>query len=107
MAWTEIPIAPTDLDCRPPYSFYFDLVASHWKSNTSNNLTLHRICTLCRKQKVTHVCIESALGDPAVREEIDLLDQASGGDGNAEAISFSFIIHDGPTVDINSVWDDG
>jgi hypothetical protein len=105
MAWTAILTPARDFDCRPPYSFYFDLVASHWRSS-GYNLTLHRICTLCRKQRATFVCIESALTDPAVREELDLLDQACGGGGDAEAISFAFIVHDSPSLDINTVSED-
>lgn len=89
--WSEITPVESVVDCRPPYSFYFDLIASYWRaSQDSNNLPLHRLCTLARKQGATKLVIESALSRPSVREEIDWLDKARGGGGAAEAIAISF-----------------
>lgn len=89
--WSEITPVETVVDCRPPYSFYFDLIASYWQGPPgSNNLPLHRLCTLARKQGATRIVIESALARPKVREEIDWLDKACGGGGAAEAIAISF-----------------
>jgi hypothetical protein len=88
--WSDLNVAETTLDCTPPFSFYFDLVGSVWKAALSNNLPLHRLCTLARKQGATFVLIESALSRPVVRSEIDDLDAANGGGGAAEAIAISF-----------------
>lgn len=89
--WSEISPVESVVDCRPPYSFYFDLIASYWRaSQDSNNLPLHRLCTLARKQGATKIVIESALARSSVREEIDWLDKACGGGGAAEAITISF-----------------
>ena len=90
--WTEIPVGTTRIDCRRPYSFYFDLIVSVWKSPTqpSSNLPLHRICTLARKMGAQSIIMESATSIPNVREEIDDFDAANGGGGSAEAIAITF-----------------
>jgi hypothetical protein len=103
--WNEIATVEQCLDCRRPFSFYFDLVAPHWKTSSalSNNLTLHRICTLARKQGCNFVAIETALGRDDVREELDALDQYNGGSGYAEAITFSFFAGDTSPAEISTV----
>lgn len=79
------------LDCRVPFSFFFDLVHSHWRSAVpQSNLTLHRVCTLARKQQVTFALVECALHRKEVSAEIEDLDRHFGGGGTAEAISFAF-----------------
>jgi hypothetical protein len=88
--WTGLPTIESCLSCDPPFSFFFDLVRIHWKSAGTHPLTLHRICTLARKQGARFVVIESALSRPDVREEIDLLDGSLGGGGAAEGIAISF-----------------
>jgi len=106
MAWSAISTAAVDFDCRPPFSFYFDLVGRFWKTvNNTNNHPLHRICTLSRKQGATHVWLEDKLSDSAVREEIDILDTALGGGGSAEAMALTFVVSSTPALDINNVVD--
>ncbi|MCK9913696.1 hypothetical protein MXD81_31390 [Microbacteriaceae bacterium K1510] len=104
--WTEADTAEECLDCRRPFSFYFDLVARHWKSRGSNNLTLHRICTLARKQGCNFVSVECALHRGDVREEIDALDEFYGGDGEAQAITFGFFGGETSPAVIGTVLDD-
>ena len=103
--WREIATVGDCLDCRKPFSFFFDLVAKHWKAPCppSNNLTLHRICTLARKQGCNFVTIESALARADVRDEIDALDKYCGGDGDAEAIEFSFFAGETSPAEIGTV----
>lgn len=88
--WTDLTTVETTLDCKPPFSFYFDLIEPHWKAGPSNNLPLHRICTLARKQGAAFVVVETALGRTHVRDEITALDDAHGGGGAAEALAISF-----------------
>jgi hypothetical protein len=104
--WTEANTAGECLDCRRPFSFYFDLVAPHWKSHASNNLTLHRICTLARKQGCNFVTVECALRRDDVHEEIDALDEFYGGGGEAQAIAFGFFAGDTSPAVIGTVLDD-
>ena len=102
--WTRLPTVKSSLPCLPPFSFFFDLVGTHWKAATSNPVTLHRICTLCRKQGSTFVVIESALSREDVQEEIDLLDQSLGGGGAAEAVTMSFFASaTDPAADISQL----
>ena len=90
--WKRVPTAEENLDCRTPFSFFFDLIEKYWKAlpNTSNKLSLHRLCTLARKQGANFVCVECALGRPDVQEEIDAVDDKAGGGGEAQAIAISF-----------------
>lgn len=88
--WTELPTVESTADCRPPYSFFFNLVGTHWKTASANSVPLHRICTLARKQGAATVIVESAFTNAAVREEVEALDQAYGGGGAAEACAISF-----------------
>jgi hypothetical protein len=88
--WSDLPTIEKCLDCRPPFSFYFDLIGAYWKSDAASPASLHRLCTLARKQWVTHVLVESAVQRADVREEIDALDQWRGGGGSAEAVALSF-----------------
>lgn len=90
--WQREPTASNCLDCRLPFSFYFDLIDACWKTPqaTSNNLTLHRICTLARKLGASFVALECALTRPDVCEDIDALDSHYGGSGRAHAIQLSF-----------------
>lgn len=87
--WTALPIREIAAGCRPPFSFYFDLVGHYWKSE-SNRLPIHRICTLARKQEATFFTIEDATARPSIQAELDALNAAQAGDGEAEAISLSF-----------------
>ena len=88
--WTSLTTVESCHPCEPPFSFFFDLVGTHWKSTSSNPITLHRICTLARKQGASSVVIESALSRADIREEIDLLDEYLGGGGAAEAVAMAF-----------------
>ncbi|QAU42200.1 hypothetical protein [Bradyrhizobium guangdongense] len=91
--WTGETTDETCLDCHLPFSFYFDLIEGAWKSprsGTSNNLSLHRICTLARKQGASFVVRECALGQAPIAQEIDNLDRHYGGGGRASAIQLSF-----------------
>lgn len=80
------------LDCRLPFSFYFDLIDKCWKTQraSSNNLTLHRICTLARKLGASFVALECALTRQDVCEDVDALDLHHGGGGRANAVQLSF-----------------
>jgi hypothetical protein len=106
--WTEAATAEECLDCRRPFSFYFDLVARQWKSppSVSNNLTLHRICTIARKEGCNFVTVECGLKRPEIREEIDALDEASGGDGEAQAIILGFFTGERSPAAIDTVDED-
>ncbi|OSJ11238.1 hypothetical protein BST63_33255 [Bradyrhizobium canariense] len=90
--WQKEPTASVCLDCRLPFSFFFDLIDACWKTpqTTSNNLTLHRICTLARKLGASFVATECALARNEVCEDIDALDAHYGGGGRANAIQLSF-----------------
>jgi hypothetical protein len=57
---------------------------------TLHNLTLHRLCTLARKQGAAFVTVECALHRADVTEEIDAVDLYHGGGGTAEAVSMAF-----------------
>jgi hypothetical protein len=104
--WTEANTAEEVFDCRKPFSFYFDLVALHWKSGSaSNNLTLHRICTLARKQGCNFVTVECGLRHADIREEIDVLDEFYGGGGEAQAVVFGFFAGDTSPAAIMTVPD--
>jgi hypothetical protein len=88
--WTEETTVEQCLDCRLPFSFYFDLIAGCWRSPTSNNLSLHRICTLARKQGANFVVLECALDQAPIREDIEAIDIVHGSGGRASAIQLSF-----------------
>ena len=103
--WIELSTTEECVDCKPPYSFYFDIVRRLWRAPTSNPLPLHRICTLARKQSAAYVVVESALTLTDVREEIVSLDDFLGGSGEAEAVAIAFFA-DGPSpTDIENVAD--
>jgi hypothetical protein len=104
--WSELTTVNAVIDCRLPFSFYFGIVRPYWQTPGANNLPLHRICTLARKQGATHVIVESALGDPAVRLEITALDEAKGGGGAAEAIKLSFFVTDNDDLDLTDAKSD-
>lgn len=93
------------LDCRTPFSFFFDFIGRYWKTPCppGNDLTLHRLCTLARKQGATFVNVECALDRDDVREEIDMLDEYYGGGGDAEAVAIAFITGPKSTEDIVGV----
>lgn len=104
--WTAIATTEQCLDCRRPFSFYFDLVHAFWKTPApTNNLTLHRLCTLARKQGVAYATIECALNRADVREEIDALDSKHGGRGSAEAVTIAFFSGLNSPENINDVAD--
>src|ERR1700756_1317716 len=100
--WTEIAIPDAVLDCRAPFSFFFDLVGKFWKA-PGNSRPLHRICTLARKQDVTFAVLESAATRPDVREEISELDKSFGGGGAAEAIALSFFANPAGPCDVKDL----
>lgn len=90
--WRRAATVERCLVCRTPFSFFFDLIQSHWRtvSPPPDKLTLHRLCTLARKQGAKFVVIESALDRDDVREDIDALDSFHGGGGEAEALTIAF-----------------
>src|SRR5258708_4858484 len=98
--WTGLTTIEACLCCEPPFSFFFDLVRTHWKSPDTHPLTLHRICTLARKQGARFVVVESALSRPDVREEIDALDASLGGGGAAEGLAISFFASEKEPTDV-------
>lgn len=93
------------MDCIPPYSFYFDLVAKHWKTKNSNYIPLHRVCTLARKQGADSFVVETAHGSNGVDEEIEYLDNSHGGGGAAEAVKITFLRKADHKNDINDIDD--
>ena len=103
MAWSELGTVQDCLDCKPPFSFYFDLIAARWKTPGGNPNPLHRICTLARKQGAHWLVIESALPRPEIQEDIEALDQVFGGGGAAEAVAISFLCCEERPNDINVV----
>lgn len=88
--WVPSGTASRVVDCRPPYSFYVDLIKPHWHAEKADYHPLHRLATLARKQGAQSIVIESALDRPEVIDEITDLDKAYGGGGVAEAIAFTF-----------------
>ncbi len=65
---------------------------AYWRApKPSNPLPLHRICTLARKQGVDLLVLEDAAEREDVALELDALDAASGGGGEAQAIAISFL----------------
>jgi hypothetical protein len=101
--WTSLTTIEARLSCDPPFSFFFDLVRTYWKSPDSHPFTLHRICTLARKQGGRFVVVESVLNRTELREEIDALDASLGGGGAAEGIAISFFASDREPNDIAEV----
>jgi hypothetical protein len=102
--WTALATAEQCLDCRRPFSFYFDLVHAFWRAPApTNTLTLHRLCTLARKQGVAYAMIECAINRADVREEIDALDANYGGGGSAEAVKITFFSGGSSPENINDV----
>lgn len=88
--WTEVPTKSAFFDCRPPFSFYFDLVRPRWKGDPACNVALHRICTLARKMGVQSLYICDALARHDVREDVEDVDVGVGGGGSAEAFDIHF-----------------
>jgi hypothetical protein len=87
--WKRLPTDTVNTSCKPPYSFYFDVVREYSRAAT-NNQPLHRICTLTRKQRATRLVVECALDRQDVDEEISALDRRYGGGGEASAVALSF-----------------
>jgi hypothetical protein len=90
-SWSELTTETVVSRCQPPFSFFFDLIDVTLKAPDAARAPLHRLCTLSRKQGVTHIIVESAMNSTGVRSEIDALDAAAGGGGTAEAIRISFL----------------
>jgi hypothetical protein len=101
--WTGLATLESCLPVQPPFSFFFDLVASYWKSDKTPSLTLHRICTLARKQGARFIIVESALTRPDIQEEINFLDDALGGGGAAEAVAISFLASEREPTDLSAL----
>lgn len=94
-------------DCKPPFSFFFDLVGRYWRASSSP-LPLHRACTLARKQGVTYCTVDAAFNRQDIVQEITQLDDCYGsGGGAAEAITISFFRSDEPPDNIDDIPDDG
>lgn len=88
--WSDLAVVGATVNCAPPFSFYFDLIEKVWKAKDTNNLPLHRLCTLARKQGAKSVILESAAKLPRVAHEITDLDVMHyGGGGAAEAVAIS------------------
>lgn len=106
--WREIRTDEEWVSVSAPFSFFFDLVRPLWRSQARirANVALHRVCTLARKMGVRTVAIEPGLSRPEVREEIDDLDQAHGGSGEAEAVVISFFDCPLTRADVASLSDD-
>lgn len=77
--------------CTPPYSFYFDLIEPYWRAEPAENMSLHRLTSLARKQGAQCVIIEDATRREDVAAEITDLDSHCGGGGSAEALAISFL----------------
>jgi hypothetical protein len=105
--WSDLAVVPTTFACKAPFSFYFDLIEKVLKASDANNMPLHRLCTLARKQGVRTVIIEPASGLPGVFDEVTELDRShAGGGGAAEAIAISFFACDlGEDDDLGAVDD--
>jgi hypothetical protein len=101
--WSELPTVGECVDCRPPFSFFFDMVATRWKCAGRDATPFRRICTLARKQNAQFIVVESALARADVREDIDFLDQSLGGGGAAEAVAISYFASEVSPGDINAV----
>lgn len=101
--WTGIPTPSAELDCAPPFSFFFDLVEPYLKAPDRNDEPLHRLCTLARKQGGSSLTVECALADAAVREEIAALDVALGRGGSAEAVRITYLAPAGDLEDRSSI----
>ncbi|MCW2245032.1 hypothetical protein M2352_000623 [Azospirillum fermentarium] len=100
----QIPTAVEIINCRPPFSFFFDIIEKLFKAKQGNKKPLHRICTLARKQGARTIVIECAIERPDVVEEIKQLDEhyqklncSSPNNGKAQAIKFSFFSCDNIT----------
>lgn len=90
--WSRLGAVAQRLPCAPPFSFFFDVVEAYWCApKPSNSLPLHRICTLARKQGVRELVLEDVADRADVSLEIDALDGAYGGGGEAQAIAISFL----------------
>jgi hypothetical protein len=87
---------------------WFYEIADCWlsPSATSNNLSLHRICTLARKHGANFVVLECALDQPAVRDDIEALDNHYGGAGTASAVQISFFSGDVSPIAIGDISSD-
>ncbi len=88
--WSPLQTVQQRLACAAPFSFFFDVVQTHWKAH--DPVALHRICTLARKQGATHIAVESANSRPGVGQDVDELDARFGGGGAAECVAISFFV---------------
>lgn len=101
--WSRLSAPAQKLPCTAPFSFFFDVVEAYWRApKPSNSLPLHRICTLARKQGVDLLVLEDAAGREDVALELDALDAASGGGGEAQAIALSFL-RDAASSDLSAL----
>ncbi len=58
---------PLLVGCGEDYSFFFDLIDEEWQG--VNVQPIHRICSLMRKLKVTHLCREELIIDGELRQD--------------------------------------
>lgn len=104
--YTQLPTVDDWVDCNPAYSFYFDFIHKLWKTQNSNYLPLHRICTLARKQGAASLIIETAFGVDSVDNEVTYLDKSQGSGGAAEAVKVTFFRECDHSHDISKVPED-
>ncbi|MFK0577036.1 hypothetical protein, partial [Acetobacter fabarum] len=88
------------------FSFYFDLIEPFWRTRPAENMSLHRLATLARKQDVTAVVIDDASARQDVNDELLELDELFGGGGTAEAVSFTFLRSPPPHEPVAKLHDD-
>ena len=90
--WTKRRTRPAWIDCRPPYSFTFDLIAKLWRQPRvgHNAAPIHRVCTLMRKMGARTVFVECGLGRADVCSELDDLNAVIKGDAQAQALVLTF-----------------
>lgn len=105
--WERLTEAESAVDCRPPFSFYFEVVRAQWKAAASDPRSLHRVCTLARKMRAQTLVTESALDRPDLIEELDDLDAALGPGGAAEARKISFLDVETDLARLDEVPEDG
>ena len=105
LTYSELPTVSQWLSCDPPYSFYFDLIQLYWRAPYSP-ISLHRLCTLARKQGANFVIVESAHGRADILEEIADLDKSCGLGGAAEAIKFTFVSAPDASMEIKNLGDE-
>lgn len=75
------------------FSLYHDLIDRFWAGGTDEIKagSFHRICTLARKMGVKAVVIEDAIGREDANAELDCLESALGGTGEARAQQLTFL----------------